>query len=168
MPEKECVVAAIGFMTPVILLTYQAHYLYSGFPVIFTPLMKKLVLSIAFIAYLAVTTGVIVNFHYCMHRLDSWELFATETKECSRCGMETHKSNGCCRDEVKIVKMEVDQKVANPVSFEFPSLDILAGISSEFIRAPFVNSTEQRHHQNHSPPLLTEQDTYLLNCVFRI
>ena len=130
--------------------------------------MKKIIASIALLSYLAVTCGVIVNFHYCMNRLASTQLFATEVKVCGKCGMDTHKSNGCCRDEVKIIKMEVDQKVASHISFELPALEALVQTPSEFITASFINAGETRHYLNHSPPLLTEQDTYLQNCVFRI
>ncbi|MBL7741132.1 MAG: hypothetical protein JNK14_18055 [Chitinophagaceae bacterium] len=130
--------------------------------------MKKIIASITLLTYVAVTCGVIVNFHYCMNRLASTQLFSAEVKVCGQCGMDMHKANGCCRDEVMIIKMEVDQKTATHVSFELPSLEVLADIPSMFISAPFVNNTEQRHHHNHSPPLLTEQDTYLQNCVFRI
>jgi hypothetical protein len=103
-----------------------------------------------------------------MNRLASTQLFATEVKVCGKCGMDIHKSNGCCRDEVKIIKMEMDQKSGSHVSFELPALETLVQVPSEFIIALFVNSAEIRHYQNHSPPLLTEQDTYLQNCVFRI
>lgn len=130
--------------------------------------MKKIALSVTFICYFALTSGVIVNFHYCMDRLASTEFFATESKKCARCGMTIHKSKGCCRDEVKIIKMETDQKVTDAVSFELPALEALVQEPSQFIAASFINDKEARHHHNHSPPLLTAQDTYLQNCVFRI
>lgn len=130
--------------------------------------MKKALATISLFCYLAVTCGVIVNFHYCMDRLASTQLFGTENKICGKCGMHTDDSNGCCRDEVKIIKMEVDQKVDSYVSFELPALDALVQAPSTFIETSFFNSGETRDYQNHSPPLLTEQDTYLQNCVFRI
>ncbi len=39
----------------------------------------------------------------------SVHLFETSADVCGRCGMDTHESNGCCRDEVKVVKLEQDQ-----------------------------------------------------------
>ena len=129
--------------------------------------MKKIIASLAFICYLAVTSGVIVNFHYCMNRLASMQWFVVENTTCPTCGMHIQKSHGCCRDEVKIVKMEVDQKTTSNVSFELPALDIIDHVPSQFIVACSYNINETRHYNNHSPPLLTE-DTYLQNCVFRI
>jgi len=103
-----------------------------------------------------------------MDRLASTQLFAAESKVCGKCGMHTEKSNGCCRDEVKIIKMEDDQKAHSIASFELPALSSLVHTPSQFIATSFFNVEETRHYKNHSPPLLTEQDTYLQNCVFRI
>ncbi len=155
-------------MILVILLTCHTHYNFCRFHIIFTPFMKKIIASIILISYLAVTCGVIVNFHYCMNRLASTQFFEAESKTCGKCGMHTDDSNGCCRDEVKVIKMEVDQKAAFHISFELPALDALVCLPSQFINALFINAAETRHYHNHSPPLLTGQDTYLQNCVFRI
>lgn len=130
--------------------------------------MKKVWVPILLVCYLAVSSGVIVNFHYCMNRLASTELFAAEGKRCGKCRMDMHKSHGCCRDEVKIVKMDDDQKITPAISFELPSLDQTVCVPSEFIAASFYNASEQRNYQDHSPPLLTAQDVCLQNCVFRI
>ena len=130
--------------------------------------MKKIVASITFVCYLAVTCGIIVNFHYCMNRLSALQLFVTENKECPECGMQIKKSHGCCRDEVQIIKMAVDQRTTSSVTFELPPLDAIVCLPSPFITAPLLNAGEKRHFHNHSPPLLTEQDSYLDNCVFRI
>jgi hypothetical protein len=103
-----------------------------------------------------------------MNRLASLQLFGTENTSCPKCGMHIKKSHGCCRDEVKIVKMEVDQKATSNFVFELPALDVIGQVPSLFITASFYTISETRHYHNHSPPLLTEQDTYLKNCVFRI
>jgi hypothetical protein len=130
--------------------------------------MKKIIASITFVCYLAVTSGIIVNFHYCMNRLASMQLFAVESEICPTCGMKTNKLHGCCRDEVKIVKMEVDQKATSNFSFELPAIDDIGQLPSAFLVTAYYNVNELRHYHNHSPPLLTEQDTYLQNGVFRI
>ena len=130
--------------------------------------MKKLLTSIALVCYLAVSCGIVINYHYCMHRLASARLFATEKKICGKCGMHTKKSNGCCHDEVKVVKLVQDQNTLSGFHFNLPSIDAVASTPSEYIAASFYNINEQRHYLNHSPPLLSEQDTYLQINVFRI
>lgn len=130
--------------------------------------MKKLLLAILLLSYLAVSSGIVVNFHYCMNRLASTEWFAMEGKRCDKCGMSMQKSHGCCHDEVKILKMEDDQKISSSVSFELPSLDMPSQAPSEFISTSFYNGDVATDPGNHPPPLLSGQDTYLSNCVFRI
>ncbi len=130
--------------------------------------MKKLAVSILLICYLAVSSGVIINFHYCMNRLASTELFAFEDERCGKCGMHTDESNGCCRDEVKIVKIVDDQKLTIAFSYAHLSLDAISQKPSDFIVTSFYNVPLTRHFLNHFPPLLSAQDTYLQNGVFRI
>ena len=120
------------------------------------------------IAYLAVTSGVIVNSHFCMDKLDSTQLFATSSKVCGKCGMHTDKSHGCCRDEVKILKVDSDQKLNPVLNFEIPSLEAIVMIPSEFIITSFYNAPKSPIYFTHSPPLIGAQDTYLQNRSFRI
>jgi len=130
--------------------------------------MKKLIASISFACYFILTCGVVFNAHFCMNKLSSVQLYDTTVGVCGKCGMDIHASNGCCRDEITIVKLEQDQNKTPLLSFEITALEILAVTPSEFIVAPFANFDEQRHFHNHSPPLLSAQDTYLQNNVFRI
>ena len=139
-----------------------------GLRITFDVFMKKLIASIVAVCYFVVTCGVVINFHYCMDRLASTSLFSVEAKKCGQCGMEIHQSNGCCHDEVKIVKMNEDQNKTLIAVYEIPSFDPIAITPSAYIAAAFYHADEQRHFHNHSPPLLSAQDTYLQNNVFRI
>ncbi|MEP7376103.1 MAG: hypothetical protein ABI675_22090 [Chitinophagaceae bacterium] len=130
--------------------------------------MKKIIVPILLICYLAVSTGIVVNLHYCMNRLTSAELFTGESKQCGKCGMNTDDSNGCCHDDIRIVKMDDDQKLTASVSFNLPAIEALVCEVSDFIVASFYNVPVTGHYQSHSPPLLSAQDIYLQNSVFRI
>ena len=130
--------------------------------------MKKIIFSISFLCYFAATSGIVINSHYCMKRLVSTHLFETSPEVCGRCGMEIHKSSGCCRNEVKVVKLDQTQNKIPVVTYNLPALEVIVTTPSAFIVASFENNGEQRHFHNHSPPLLSEQDTYLQNNVFRI
>ena len=111
-----------------------------------------------------------MNFHYCMDRLASVHLFETTADECGVCGMGMHdgESSGCCSDEVKLAKLDQDENKLIPASYGIPAIEPVAAVPSAFIITPFENIDEQRHFHNHSPPLLSGQDTYLRNNVFRI
>ena len=127
-----------------------------------------MVAFIALVCYLGVSSGIVINYHYCMNRLASTRFFATEKKYCSKCGMHTKKSNGCCHDEVKVVKMQQDQNTFSGFPYNIPALAASMHVASEFMAASILNGQGQRHFRNHSPPLLSAQDTYLQINVFRI
>jgi hypothetical protein len=103
-----------------------------------------------------------------MNRLVSAQLFGAKNKVCGRCGMDTHGANGCCHDVVKVVKLQQDQNKTPVTSYDIPAPEALVTVPSDFIAAFFYNGEGQSHFHNHSPPLLSEQDTYLQNNVFRI
>jgi hypothetical protein len=130
--------------------------------------MRKFIAAISFLCYFVVTTGFTVNMHYCMDRLASVHLFETAAKTCGICGMETHDSDGCCRDEVMVVKLVQDQQNTLVADFNFNTPVSAPAIVSSFLFTALTNEKPQRHFQNHSPPLLSAQDTYLQNSVFRI
>jgi hypothetical protein len=103
-----------------------------------------------------------------MNRLASTELFAFKGERCGKCGMHTGASDGCCRDEIQVVKMDGDQKITPDFAFNLPALETPFQTPSEFIITSFINVPASRHFLNHSPPLLSLQDSYLRNGVFRI
>lgn len=120
------------------------------------------------VTYLAFSCGVVVNFHYCMDRLASTQFFGGEDRLCGKCGMHSDDSNGCCRDEFKVVKIQDDQQKTQAIEFNGIAPEITTTFTSSFLVMPFQNADLLRHHHNHSPPLLSQQDTYLRNGVFRI
>lgn len=109
-----------------------------------------------------------VNYHYCMKKLASVQLFAAEQKECGQCGMHMEDNNGCCHDEVKVVKLQNDQQPTAAIAFALPVLEALVQEPSSFLATSFYNTPEERLLISHPPPLLSAQDTYLQIGVFRI
>ena len=130
--------------------------------------MKKIIASITIFCYLVVTCGVIVNAHYCMNQLSSVHLFELKSEKCDLCGMDIHKSKGCCRDEVSVIKLVQDQNKIPVVSYDLNSPELFAITVSEFIVSPFTNPDINTQNNFRPPPLLSRQDSYLQNSVFRI
>ena len=131
--------------------------------------MKKITVIIIAVLYFAVSSGMIVNLHYCMNRFASADFALNKTEsKCNMCGMHKAKSHGCCHDEVKLVKLEDDQNKSAQVSFDFAAFQSIAIIPSQFIVASFYNADEANFNTDHSPPLLNQQDIQIKNCVFRI
>jgi hypothetical protein len=102
-----------------------------------------------------------------MNRLNSTQFYVAESDYCTRCGMHTD-SRGCCKDDVKIVKMQIDQNTTSLVSFELPALESVGICPSHFIQLPFTNGETALLSRYHSPPPPGGRDTYIDNCVFRI
>ena len=128
--------------------------------------MKKLLASILLLVYFTVSTGFVVSVHYCMNKVDSIELGDNSSDQCGKCGMHVEDSGGCCKDDVKMVKMQVDHSVAKTASPDF-SLQLPGkAIHSDYLFA-IANNTLNKYPLAHGPPL-SDQDTYLLNCVFRL
>ena len=126
--------------------------------------MKRSLAAILAIIYLTISSGVVMNIHYCMGKLNSVKLQSFSQKICG-CGKA--ETRGCCKTELKIIKIEDAQKAAyadfaihTPVTLVFTEFNLL--------QSPLYLSQYLVHPNGHSPPLLSEQDTYLQNCVFRI
>ena len=130
--------------------------------------MKKLIAAISFLLYFAATSGIVINSHYCMKRLVSVHLFEYKAKVCGQCGMEMHDNPGCCHDETRVVKLVQDQVKIPVTIFELPVIETPVAEVSDFLVASLYNGKGELHFYNHSPPLLSEQDTYLQLSVFRI
>ncbi|MBS1575741.1 MAG: hypothetical protein JST09_10600 [Bacteroidetes bacterium] len=130
--------------------------------------MKKISVFIVALFYLAISSGMIVNLHYCMNRFSSADMGFVTKDECGICGMDKSKSNGCCHDEIKLVKLQGDQNKTAQVAFDFTAFQSIAVIPSKFISTSFYNTDQNNHQVEHSPPLLKQQDLQSKNCVFRI
>ena len=129
--------------------------------------MKKAFSLILLMVYFVVSTGFTVNLHYCMDRMASVELGSKESEDCDKCGMPIKDKDGCCRDEIMVVKLYQDQVSAHFIDFQLSAVATLV-IPSEFLITSFRNTSSFTSHKAHAPPLISKQDAYLVNCVFRI
>ena len=133
---------------------------------IFVPVIKFLA-TISTIVYFAVTSGIIVNVHYCMNEFDSAQLYQTSTDVCNKCGMHTDDSNGCCHDDLKVIKLNEDH-LFSQFNFELKSPEVTTIEYSNLFAEVNLEKALVKDYQNHSPPLLSGQDICIQNCVFRI
>ena len=128
--------------------------------------MKKLFASILLLVYFTVSTGFVVSVHYCMNKVDSVQLGDSTSDECGKCGMHIESSEGCCKDDVKMIKMQGDQSFAKIAVPDF-SLHFALPQLIQYYFVTYTNTPEEKHPLAHGPPL-SKQDTYLQNCVFRL
>ena len=128
--------------------------------------MKKVIASFAVVIYFAFACGVMVNYHYCMNSFDSIRLYKAATDWCTKCGMHT-KKHGCCHDEVRIVKIQDDHQTSS-ANYSIEKIQPVITRASELLSTAFLDKKEALIKVDHSPPLLTQREIYIQNCVFRI
>jgi len=129
--------------------------------------MKKIIASFTIVVYLAFACGVMITYHYCMDRYDSFRLYQPVSDWCSKCGMHTN-GKGCCHDQVRIVKIQDDHQTSS-VGFSIDKLQPVVTSLSQFLIAEVINNDVSLNRTDHSPPLiLSRQDVYIQNRVFRI
>lgn len=128
--------------------------------------MKKSIASILLVLYVAFSSGVVISFHYCMDTFDSVQLGSKKSDYCGVCGMHKAEGNECCKDEVKILKIQDDQQTSS-LNYKFSAPDLIAVTFPVWIETFVVRATDHLYFHTHSPPL-SKQDIYLQNCVFRI
>ncbi len=140
--------------------------------------MKKILVAILAFIYITTAMGATVHLHYCMDKLVSWGFGHEKSgkKSCLYCGMEKSatdkhcgkESNGCCKDEQKIIKLENDQKISE-ASFQLSQIPVEA-ITPVFSDYSFenVSSLTEEYPVTHAPPRTQNVALFVLNCVFRI
>ena len=127
--------------------------------------MKKILVSILAFFYLASSVGATVHLHYCMDKFINWSLLKGGDK-CSKCGME--KDGGCCKDENKFVKNNIDQKVAEPVLQLVKITSVDAPNAFIYTSEHYLPSLIREFLISKAPPRSNGVGIYLLNSVFRL
>ena len=131
--------------------------------------MKKLLAIAVACIYLAITSGLVLQVHYCMGKLSgaSVSMAASGDHACAVCGMKNGK-NKCCHDDVKFIKLQdVHKQVSSDYQFTPP-----VGATQEFnliCPAPCLPCSPAST-DNNSPPDDDAGDPplFLLHNVFRI
>ena len=128
--------------------------------------MKKIYIGILAVVYMAVSSGVALQLHYCMGDKAGMELYGSATDKCGKCGM-TEKHSGCCHDEFKFYKINDSHKtVSNDIDLSATWVAIVKDFYLYNWQMP--DKTALTAVNNHSPPDDTEPSACIMNCVFRI
>ena len=128
--------------------------------------MKKLLALVTLFLYVAVSTGFVVSVHYCMDKMSSLQLGDVRYHKCFKCGMPVSDNKGCCKDEVKVVKLQMDQIVASLAKTDF-ALPPAVVATIRIALVPVIDALTKTGTVVHGPPL-SGQDICRHNRVFRI
>lgn len=130
--------------------------------------MKRLITLFIALIYLVMSTGFVVNSHYCMGKLSSIELGKPEITKCI-CGMRINyaKKSKCCHSKTDVVKLADAHKLAP--SIVTANYLFVAEIPFFYLgSASFNTFYTVSNYLKKLPPNLHEQDTYKRIGVFRI
>lgn len=95
----------------------------------------------------------LLNLHYCGGEIKAISLVKTDESNC--CGdMEEAEEDGCCKDEVKFIKINELQSIAKKVTLNFLNFSYLCKIYSTEIQ---FTSLQEDYKENllpldHAPP----------------
>lgn len=127
--------------------------------------MKKLLALLIAVAYLGITSGVMVNIHYCMGRIAEVNYGHDKQDKCSNCGME--QKDGCCKTEHKFIKSTTDQLLAKTITQPAPAVAEIPVNNPYSVAAPLAEE-HFTYLKYHSPPDKRLNDLRVYNSVFRI
>lgn len=128
--------------------------------------MKRILVSILAVFYLASSVGATVQLHYCMDKFIDWSLLKRDGDKCDKCAME--KDGGCCKDENKYVKNNIDQKVAESTSHLIQMAAVAAPVGLIYPSEHYLSSLIQEYPISNAPPRNNGVGIYILNNVFRL
>jgi hypothetical protein len=126
-------------------------------------LKKLLAISLA-VVYLAISSGVVVNIHYCMGEIAEVVLGHKSSDTCGKCGME---NQGCCHDDVKVVKIQDSQSLAS-INIDFAKAEVLAQAYPELSYTESILPASVIVQTAHAPPGKAAVPLNIRYCVFRI
>ena len=128
--------------------------------------MKKIYIGTLAFVYMAVSSGIAVQLHYCMGDKAGMELYGSSNDTCGKCGM-TEKDTGCCHDEFKFYKISDSHKtVSNNIDLASSSVAVVNDFYVYNWQMP--DNTALTSVNNHSPPDYTGPSNCIMNCVFRL
>lgn len=128
--------------------------------------MKKGIVFILAILYITLTSGIVINVHYCMGRLTDVTYGHEKDKACDRCGME--QKPGCCETDHQLIKADTDHLAASVLTAPLIQKDILTTVFPINQLVVYAASQEIPFQQYHSPPDQRGNSLSLFNSVFRL
>lgn len=128
--------------------------------------MKKSIVTILAFLYLAISSGMVVNIHYCMGKVSKVELDNFSKAVC-KCG-SGKKPMACCKDELKLIKLTDSHKATTLATVFAAVIGDPIVLPLSLIQLPFSNAPVNILQQTEDPPLITQTPVYVINRVFRI
>jgi hypothetical protein len=124
--------------------------------------MRKLLSIILAVLYISFTSGVVLSTHYCMGQVAAVALGSSGEDTCGNCGME---NEGCCHDDVQVMKLTTDHSASAMTSLPVP---VVLEMETTWNLLPVrpILPAKIGTVQIHGPP--TAVHLNILHCIYRI
>jgi hypothetical protein len=129
--------------------------------------MKKVLSLFIALLYLATSSGLALQVHYCMDQIAGFTLAQEEQGSCGKCGMEK-ASGSCCKDELKFVKLEDAHKLLAADFQLHPPVAVINDYTGLFNITSIDLLQVSGPAYAHPPPGTSAKSLNILHCVFRI
>jgi hypothetical protein len=129
--------------------------------------VKKLFLFILTFMYMAVSSGIAMEIHYCMGERAGVDFYKNSNDRCGRCGMKNQDKSGCCSDDHLFLKIDDShQKAVNNIDFTLQTEMVQVTLPVFDWNLPLRESVAQVN--NHAPPDIPTLPARIFHGVFRI
>ncbi|KMQ65055.1 hypothetical protein ACM46_12740 [Chryseobacterium angstadtii] len=126
--------------------------------------MKKILAILFSVFYFGFSSGAAFSIHFCMKELISVSQKTTDI--CGKC--EVKEKKGCCKTEVKLVKVDDSQK-SDLLTIDFLSLIAPAFAQHQFFsQDKSFSATKFTQIKINGPPEYRPVPLYINHCNFRI
>lgn len=129
--------------------------------------MKPILSVILALIYLATSSGLALQVHYCMDEVSGVSLSQPDENSCGYCGMEKN-SNTCCKDETRFVKLDDAHKLLGSAYVKHPVVIALKPGANFEACFPPAHLSVAALFNAHAPPLKTNRPLHVMHCVFRV
>lgn len=130
--------------------------------------MKKFLLFILAVVYVASSSGATIYIHQCMGKTIAWDIVENEGNLCATCGMHKNAPNDCCKDHVKVLKIHNDQNLPN-ANFNKVTLQQALPVDYFSFSSSVVTNGKNETDESYTPPLRSSKINYcILYCTFLI
>ena len=126
--------------------------------------MKRTLVAILSIIYFCISSGFVVSVRYCMGNISKVNIEIVPSKTCC---CSTKETKSCCKIESKFIKLS-DNHQATYADFSVVSPFHIIPAFYTISNTTVASINTKLAFNNHSPPIISSQPIYVLNCVFRI
>ncbi|MEO7316708.1 MAG: hypothetical protein ABIW47_16070 [Ginsengibacter sp.] len=130
--------------------------------------MKKLIFLIATMAYMFSTTGATVYIHHCMGKVIDWDFTKNDIQSCGTCSMEKDTGNDCCKDEVKVFKIDNVAKHPEASNNQLSFKDIILPVTYFALIHQYFSPTKKEFFPENIVLNEIVPDLCILHCTYLI